>query len=297
MPGPFDSLLAYFTGQGQPQTAAPAPAAGATPPATAPSSPGGITGVLDNPLTQGALGAYLGYLATPRLYGGHGRALGIAGLQGLQGYEQARQQELAIPLQQAQLQEAQTQATLGQRALQPLPREAVQGLQQWRAKLAAQGPQADPSEVAYASSLESMARGGLISSDDLLKAMSSFDEQKRMYELAHAREAAATAAVYPYATQILQQQARGGGGPSVGLNLPGGMTVSPSAPPSGPSSTSPAPTSTAAAGGAPADIPFNATSVSTGDIPGVGKVTAYYNPDDGGWYYKGASGWQPIPKS
>ncbi len=55
------------------------------------------TNILGNPLTQAALAGYLGFASSPR-YRGFGGAVGSGGLDALQAFSTARQQQLQMPL-------------------------------------------------------------------------------------------------------------------------------------------------------------------------------------------------------
>lgn len=78
---------------------------GVTAPQVAPGQHYGVMDVLASPGAEGILSSYFSLLAQPRA-GGWARGLGAAGLSGLQGFEQAREQQLKLPLEQAQLGEA-----------------------------------------------------------------------------------------------------------------------------------------------------------------------------------------------
>ena len=74
---------------------------------------GGLSGFLSNPLTQGALGAYLGTISQPR-GAGLSRALAAGGLEGLGAYNQARNTQLLPYLMAANLMKSQAQTGLAQ---------------------------------------------------------------------------------------------------------------------------------------------------------------------------------------
>lgn len=112
-------LLNALKGQGTPQPPAPPPqqpppapapppqgapaAQPPTPPAAqTPNIPGLQPTFLDNPLLQGALGAYFSAIGSPKSRG-LGGALSAGGLGGLQGYEAARANQLKPYLTMAQL--------------------------------------------------------------------------------------------------------------------------------------------------------------------------------------------------
>jgi hypothetical protein len=74
---------------------------------TGTAPPTGLPGLLATPAAQGILGAYFNYLARPRGIGtSRLQGVGLAGEGGLQAYEAAQSQQMRLPLQQAQLQEA-----------------------------------------------------------------------------------------------------------------------------------------------------------------------------------------------
>lgn len=94
MGNPLATFLTSLVGGGQqqaPQAQAPAPSA----------QQGGLAGLLSNPLTQGALAAYFGGVGARK--GDWGEAISRGGLSGLSAFDNARQNQLKIPLQQAQI--------------------------------------------------------------------------------------------------------------------------------------------------------------------------------------------------
>jgi hypothetical protein len=73
--------------------------------------PHGLNAALSNPLLQGALGAYFGTISSPRR-GGWGEAIGRGGMEGLQTYGQARQQQLTPLLMASNIAKSQAQTGL-----------------------------------------------------------------------------------------------------------------------------------------------------------------------------------------
>jgi hypothetical protein len=110
--------------------AAPDPSAGPMPTTQAYQQPSGLMGALSNPLIQGALSAYLGAVGSPKGEG-LGHALMQGGLTGLGAFNQAQQQQMELPLKQAQLQQAQLQSRALGMQLRPLTKDEVSGLDDW----------------------------------------------------------------------------------------------------------------------------------------------------------------------
>jgi hypothetical protein len=150
----------------------------------------GLMGALNNPGVQGLLATYLGAVGSPRSEG-LGGAISHGGLAGLQQYSQAQQQQQMLPYMQAELQTKQLQAKQLGMELKPLTKDQAQGFTDWKNQIAAQRDSTDPSvramydpqELAYATLLESQVRGGQITGDQALKAMSAFKESAVMQQM------------------------------------------------------------------------------------------------------------------
>lgn len=187
----LSNLWKLLSGAGQaaqqPQQPVPAGRLGMVPasatsqtPAPAPAIGGGLGDILSSPLAQGALSAYFGYLGRPRgLFTNRWQGLGQAGLAGLQGFEQAREQQLKLPQQQAELMAA-------QRKIAPVSADTLKALQGWRASLKSD-PKTTPQELALADTLESQARGGKLTEDEARDTLMKWDQQKRDAEVARAQ--------------------------------------------------------------------------------------------------------------
>lgn len=138
----------------------------------------GLMGTLNNPLVQMLLGTYAGAVGSPAKEGLGGAIKGgITG--GLGMLNQAQEQQMKLPLQQAQLQEAQMKTKQLGMQLRPLTKDEVQSITDWKnalqARVGTKDPP-DPYEISYVNQLESQARGGQITSQQLLASMEKFHE-------------------------------------------------------------------------------------------------------------------------
>lgn len=236
----------------------------------------GIMGALNNPGVQGLLATYFGAVSSPR-EAGLGGAIGRGGLSGLQAYSNAQQQQQMLPYMQAELQAKQLQAKQLGMELKPLTADQVQGLTDWKNTIAAKKGTADydPYELAYATQLESQARGGQLTSKDLLTSMNAFHESNLMQAMFKNRGAAAGAAFmhaqgYDVGDGTGQPQGQGQGqqqAQTQQIQLPQGFTM-----------------------------PKAGEGAKKVNIPGVGDVTFQVNPKDGKMYWitPDTKQWQPV---
>lgn len=228
-----------------------------------PQQPSGLTGVISNPLVQGALGAYLSGISQPR-YKGWGNAIGQGGLGGLNAFNQAELQQTQLPMQQAQTEQAQLQTQALKRQLQPLPPDVKANLDELTTSAG------DPQEKAYFKLLGAQAQQGLITPEELNKSLESWNEQKRMADLMRAQAAQTSAG---YVAQLM-------GG--MGFAPPPAAGAAPAA------GTPPPATAASSMGGVPAGTVFQ-TNVA-------GKsVTAVTDPGTGETFYLEGGKWQPLP--
>lgn len=236
----------------------------------------GATNVLMNPLVQGALGAYLGAVSTPR-YEGLGGAIGRGGLEGLGAMSQAQQAQYQLPILQAQAQQAKAQ-------LAPLSPHTIDQLNNLV------GQSKDPQEQAFFSYLKDEYQNRRLSDNDLVTAIEKWNEPKRLadYWKSVASQQGANL------TQAVTGQLTGGGMGTPTLNagpmsIPlGGMPgPSPSATPPPPG----APAGSATAGGTSTDPPW-ANYKSLGPAG-----TIYFDASDGHWYTANPDGSKGPPVS
>lgn len=276
-----------------PAMAAPAPqanpAGASSPPASAtgaapPPAPQGfgekVTNFLENPLLQGALGAYLGTIGSPR-QGGWGRAIASGGITGLNAFNQAEHEKTMKPYEQAQIAEAQarvpvmqSQAEAMKRELTPISGDLLAKLDSYKA--AATNKQ----EAGFYDLLESYGKQGLLSPKELVSAIEHFDEQKRLMEMMKGQSAAQMAAYMPFFMQQMGMPA-----PTAGATPPGMMPFA--SPPAGAAP----PASEATAGTETSSVPPGTVYPLTV----AGKEVQGVTDTDGKTYYLDGGKWTPIP--
>jgi len=153
-------------------------------PTANPGALGTATKLLSNPLLQGVLGTYLGFVGTPR-YEGVGRALAQGGLGGLGAFNQAQQMQAQLPQEQARTQLLQGQTQMLPQRQQLLAGQAQQQqlqTQQLQQQLAPIKPeeiqnldmriqQAKPEEQGYFQWLKGEYQARRLSAEDLKTAL------------------------------------------------------------------------------------------------------------------------------
>jgi hypothetical protein len=251
--------------------------------------PGGITGFLSNPLFQGALGAYLGAVGSPRDKG-LGGAIMSGGLTGLNAFNQAQQQRLEMPLKQAQMQEAQLTAKKLGMDLKPLTKEEIQSITDWKTSLTdrqkADPTSVDPYEISFVNQLEGQMRAGTITHHDLLTTMNAFHESNIMQQLLRGQ-------MYAGGQRLAAQLP----GMSGLLNQGQGQQGQPQPPAQQPVDTGWHPKDPTIYQGLP--IPPAGQKPALMNVPSLGEVYVGINPADGNPYYlpkdyKGKT-WAPLP--
>jgi len=202
---PQQAALAAATPQTTPAgTPPPAPATSAAP---SPQGFGGkVEGFLENPLLQGALGAYLGTIGSPRR-GGWGRALANGGITGLNAFNQAEEEKGKQPMEAAKLAESEagTHKDLAIAALNEARQEQLKGDPQANAKLGqalsiiANDPATSPSRKQIISILLPGVQAGKIGADKVATALSSesVDEARATASLAAAGKSQADTSLVP----------------------------------------------------------------------------------------------------